>query len=422
MLSTTELRFAARLRIQRGLTWFFAQTGDAFSRVDHWPWRLDPYPVYARMHAGEPVQRSRVGVLTIASHETARGVLRDRRIGVRPVGEYPLPDFDLLDLSFLQRDEPDHARLRALARPAFSPRRMAAYRPMVQSVADRLLDAVEPRGRFDLMRDFAAPLPIAVITELLGIEGADSERFLHYGNTLGASLDGARSLRRYRELMRASAEIDAMFGRLVEERRRDPRDDIVSDLVSAVDDERMTAQELHAMAQLLLVAGFETTVNLIGNAVAALMVHRDQWEALRADPGLAPRAVEEALRYDSPVQLVGRFPHEDVEIAGRAVRRDTPMLVLVGAAGRDPAVFPDPARFDLTRENAGEHLSFSGGAHYCLGAPLARLEGEIALRTLVRRFPHLRAAEAPRRRRTTTIRGLARFPVHAGAGSRPVSA
>ncbi|MBV2366373.1 cytochrome P450 [Streptomonospora nanhaiensis] len=413
MPTLDDLRLDLRLRAQHGLTWFFAQTGDPLSRIDHRPWRADPYPLFARMHAGPPVVRSRLGPLVAVGHAANRQVLRDRDCRVRAPGGPP-PEEGLVDLSFLQRDPPDHTRLRALARPAFSPRRIEGYRAGIQKITDRLLDAAAARGGFDLMRDFAAPLPIAVISELLGIPEVDNERFLRYGNALGASLDGVRSARQYRELRRAAHEIDALFARLIEVRRADPGEDAVSALVTSLEEDRITAAELRTMARLLLIAGFETTVNLIGNGVAALLRHRGEWERLCADPGgLAPGAVEEVLRFDSPVQVTGRYPHRDIEVGGLAVPRGTPVILLLGAAGRDPEVFPEPDRFDITRANAAEHLAFSAGAHYCLGAPLARLEGEIALRALAERLPGLRAAAVPTRRRTTTIRGYSRFPVRA---------
>jgi cytochrome P450 len=193
--------------------------------------------------------------------------------------------------------------------------------------------------------------------------------------------------------------------------RRDPGDDLVSRLVGLPDDEALTERELHATVMLLLGAGFETTVNLLGNAVVLLDAHRDQWKELQADPSLWPCAVEEVLRYDSPVQITGRTARDDVVVAGRRIREGSRVTVLLGAANRDPEVFADPARFDITRDNAREHLAFSAGAHYCLGAGLARLEAVVALRALTDRFPGLHVHGRPERRDLQTLRGFERLPV-----------
>jgi cytochrome P450 len=251
---------------------------------------------------------------------------------------------------------------------------------------------------------------VLVIAELLGVPTDRREDFLRWGEAAAVTLDPGVPYRRY---VQAAAALRAMhrfldehFARL----RRDPGDDLVSRLVGLPDDE-LTDRELHAVVMLLLGAGFETTVNLLGNAVVALDAHRDQWDGLVADPSGWDRAVEEVLRYDSPVQLTGRTALTDTTVAGREVPAGTQVTLLLGAASRDPAVFDDPDRFDVTRPNARDHLAFSAGIHYCLGSGLARLEAVRGLRALTERFPGLHVAGTPRRRDLQTLRGFARLPV-----------
>ncbi|GAB2486025.1 cytochrome P450 [Nocardiopsis aegyptia] len=415
-LRPDSLRVDARLRLARGLSWVAAQRGDHPSRLLHWPWRENPYPTYARLREQGPVVTSSLGFLSANSHAAVREVLRGRDFGVEPPEGFSSPaQFRVVDLSFLQMDAPEHTRLRALARPAFTPRRMRGYASEIEKITGELLDRALARGGFDLMADFAQKLPIAVISRLLGIPERDDAEFVRIGNLLGGALDGAQSARHVRQIRNASAELDVMFERLMAERRRDPREDVISALVADTDEGRMSAAELRDMCRLLLLAGFETTVNLIGNGMMALLRHRDQWERLVADPELAGSAVEESLRFDSPVQLTGRWAHTDTEVDGVRVRRGGQVMALIGSADRDPAHFAEPDRFDITRTDAGDHLAFSGGEHYCLGAPLARLEGRIALRALAERAPGLRPTAMPTRRRTLTVRSLSAFPVTTGS-------
>ncbi|KOX07887.1 cytochrome P450 [Nocardiopsis sp. NRRL B-16309] len=414
-LRPDSLRVDARLRLARGASWVAAQRGDHPSRLLHWPWRENPYPTYARLRAQGPVATSSLGFLSANSHTAVREVLRGRDFGVGPPEGFASPaQFRSVGLSFLQMDPPEHTRLRALARPAFTPRRMRGYAEEIEKITAELLDRALAPGGFDLMADFAQKLPIAVISRLLGVPERDDAEFVRIGNLLGGALDGAQSARHLRQIQDASAELDVMFERLMAERRRDPREDVVSALVADTDAGRMSAAEMRDMCRLLLLAGFETTVNLIGNGMMALLRHRDQWERLVADPGLAGRAVEEVLRFDSPVQLTGRWARTDTVVDGVRVRRGGQVMVLIGSANRDSAHFADPDRFDITRTGAGDHLAFSGGEHYCLGAPLARLEGQIALRALAERAPGLRPTAMPTRRRTLTVRSLSAFPVTTG--------
>ncbi|OLR90751.1 cytochrome P450 [Actinokineospora bangkokensis] len=409
-----EVALGARLGLMRALLGGVALAGDPLARVVSGASRRDPYAQYAKMRG---VTRSRVGALTVGSHALVASVLRDRRFGVRttdlsgpePVAHSPLPGAVEVGPTFLELDPPDHTRLRRLAQPAFGAGKIAGYRESVTATTHRLLDAALAKPEFDLIADFAVPLPIAVISDLLGLPPGDDGSFLRYGRALGASLDGVRSLSDARNLREATTALETLFQGLIPERERSPGPDVISTLVGALGRGELTERELITTCELLLIAGFETTSNLIGNAVHTFAAHPAEWAALRADPALAGRAVDEVLRYQSPVQLTQRFPHEPVELAGRRIRPDSMVICLIGGANRDPEVFTDPDRFTLSRENAGEHLSFSAGIHYCLGAPLARLEGEVALTALAERLPELRPRGRARWRRTVVIRGLTRY-------------
>jgi cytochrome P450 len=309
-------------------------------------------------------------------------------------------------------DPPDHTRYRRLVSRAFTPRATAAFEPMIAKTAAALLDDLEQRdGPVDLVGGYAAQLPVLVIAELLGVPVERREDFLRWGAAAAATLDPGLPLRRYVRAERALRAMHVFLRGHFERLWREPGEDLVSRLVHLPPDEALTERELHATVMLLLGAGFETTMNLIGNAVVLLDAHRDQWTALVADPGGWAGAVEEVLRYDSPVQITGRSATAEVEIAGRAVPAGTRVTLLLGAANRDPGVFPDPARFDITRANARDHLAFSAGIHYCVGAGLARLEAGIALRTLADRFPDLRVTGVPVRRELQTLRGFEHLPV-----------
>ncbi len=416
-----DVALGARIAAMRLGGLALAMRGDPVARLMHRPWRLDPYPTYAAVRASGGVMRSRTGVSAVATHALCESVLRDRRFGVRLAdGRLPFAPADgspsllePIDLSLLALDAPDHTRLRRLAQPTFAPRRLEQYRATAERVTARLLDDAAARGHFDLVADLASPLPITVIGELLAIPGVDTARFTRWGRALGTALDGVRSPAHAHELAAATRDARALFSELVQRRRVEPGDDVVSGLVAALDAGTMTLDELLSLAQLLLVAGFETTTNLLGNAVRALRSTPGQWEALVADPSLAAGAVEETLRYDPPVQLTARIAHADLELDGVPLRRDSGVLVLLAAAGRDPGVHPDPNRFDLRREPTVSHLAFSGGAHYCLGAPLARMEGEVALRMLAERMPGLRATGRMVPKVSTVLRGPRRYPVAA---------
>jgi hypothetical protein len=374
--------------------------------------REDPYPLYRQIAAAGPLSRTPLGNYQSASHAVVNEVLRSRQFGVQ-VPDRPGTAGGGHQLSFLELDPPDHTRLRRYAAPSFSPRNVQGFAPRIQSVVDDLLAAVPTDRPFDLVSALAAPMPIAVITDLLGIPNADADEFSRYGATIGSGLSGVQSLPHAGRLMVAQAKLARIFDGVFDLKRREPGDDVISRLV-AEENVTVRPEEFVPLCTLLLIAGFETTVNLIGNTVLALLEHPEQWRLLVENPELAGQAVDEGLRYDAPVQRTIRLANTDVEVAGQPVRRGDMVVVMIGGANRDPDVYPEPDSFDILRRPTVDHLSFSSGIHYCLGAPLARLEATVAVRTLAERFPDLTRAGATRRRVGTVIRGLQTFPVAAG--------
>ena len=405
---TRVLVFTGGLYRQKALLACAGYLGrDPMAQLQLRPGRVNPYAVYDRLRARGPLTPTRLGNWVSTSHSVCESVLRDRRFAVRPEDTEP----GQAGMSFLSMNPPDHTRLRRLAMPAFSPKAVAGYTGRIERTAADLLDAASVAGRFDLVSGFAAPLPIAVITDLLGIPDSRSADFARYGMLIGSALGGITSLRHARQLLAARGEMRLLFRHLSELRRREPRDDIVSRLVAAEGDQ-IKPDEMLPMCNLLLVAGFETTVNLISNAVLALLAHPAQWQALCADPdGLAPQAVEEVLRWDPPVQRTGRFALESLELAGQPVHKGQRVTTLIGAANRDPEAYDHPDTFDIMRRDGPANLAFSSGIHYCLGHALARSEAAISLRLLAERMPDLAPAGTVKRRKATIIRGPVRLPV-----------
>ena len=312
----------------------------------------------------------------------------------------------------LNRDGDDHRRLRRLVTKAFTPRMVEQLRPRIQEIADELIDAVEARGSMDLSAEYAFPLPITVIAELLGVPNADQDRFKDWSDAIITPAIGPEAMERFFGQM---GEFVEYLTDLFAARRAEPQDDLVSALLAARDEEdALTEEELFGTVVLLIVAGHETTVGLIGNAVVNLLSHPDQLELVRADASLIPAAIEEALRYEGPVErALNRWAATDVELGGQTIRRGELVIAIVNAADRDPDRFDDPDRLDVQREDS-RHLAFGRGSHYCLGAPLARLEAEIALETLFRRLPGLRLAVEPNElewRPTPGFRRLETLPV-----------
>ena len=348
-------------------------------------------------------------------------VLRDPRFG--RAGFHPMlaaaqpraANPDPLPPSMLFQDPPDHTRLRALVNKAFTPRVVEAMRPHVQDIVDGLLDRVVPTGTMDIIEDLAYPLPVTVICEMLGVPVSDQASIRQWSADLARSLDaiGPQADVEVQERgVQARHALAEYFRTQIPERRRQPRTDLLSALIAAEEQgDRLTERELLAMCVLLFVAGHETTVNLIGNGMLALLRHPDELRRLRADPALTPSAVEECLRYDSPVQRTARIPSTDVELDGHTIRQGTMVVAAIGAANRDPAQFVDADRLDIGRRD-NRHVSFGFGIHFCLGAPLARLEGQVAIGALIRRAPRLQqASEALEWRESSTLRGLKSLPV-----------
>ena len=315
--------------------------------------------------------------------------------------------------NLLSKDGADHRRLRRLVTKAFTPRIVEGLRPRIQAIADELVDRVAERGSMELVDDFAFPLPITVIAELLGIPAEDRARFREWSNSF---VMPPLTPELQEQLARHTDEFVSYLDANFQARRADPRDDLVSALVQAEDaGDHLSENELSSMVVLLIVAGHETTVSLIANAVLALLTHPEERDRLRSDPALLPSAVEELLRYDSPVErTITRWAATDVELGGATISRGELVIAVVGSANRDAGQFREPDRLDLGREAAGKHVGFGRGAHYCLGAPLARLETEIALETLLRRLPGLRLAIAEADlywRPIPLFRSLAELPV-----------
>ncbi|MDN5914444.1 MAG: cytochrome P450 [Pseudonocardia sp.] len=391
--------------------------------------RADPYPAYRRWRENAPVAELAPGFLVLSSHEACSEVLRNPAFGHAEPGDDdhgPLGSgrprgsgTSLVDdqgrpvISFLGLNPPDHTRLRRLVSKAFTARTVAGLVPRVEEITAELLDAAVDAGDVDLLGALAEPLPVRVISEMLGVPAADHERFAAWSHAMARGTDPAFLLSDdiLDTIATAREEYVGYFRELAAERRAHPGDDLLSALVEVSDGgDTLTENELLVTCTLLLTAGHETTVNLIGNGTLALLRHPEQLAALRDDPDLVEPAVEELLRYDSPVQLTSRQALQDTTIGDVDTPRGTVALTLVGAANRDPAAHEDPERLDITRPPS-RHLAFGQGIHFCLGAPLARAEGRTALRELARRAPNLRPAGDPVWKENITLRGLATLPV-----------
>jgi cytochrome P450 len=412
-----------RRRVERAVLRFYQWRGDPVALLLAPQTKDDPYPLWADMRRRGLV-RSPLGEWTTAGHATAMDVLRDQRFSASPRHHkkyrppvYPDgdPRAELPAEDFLTMDAPDHTRLRRLVSSAFSPRAIADLEPWIRDEAGRLLTQVDAAAGFDLIDALAFPLPIGVICHLLGVPAQDQASFRAWGHDVAASLEpqpvetagtGNRS---------AELALTAYLRELVAKRRADPDDSLLSALVAVEEEgDRLSSEELVSTALLLLVAGFETTVNLIGNGTVALLGEPEQWQRLHEEPALVPAAVEEVLRYDSPVQLTSRIATEDLALGDAVIPRGESVIVAIGGANRDSDVFDQPDRLMIDRPNAAKHLSFSFGMHRCLGAALARLEGRIAIEELTRRYPGLELAGTPVRRPLLVLRGYESVPVRTG--------
>lgn len=391
--------------------------------------KANPYPYYARLRAEAPICRvtlpTREAAWLVTRYDDVATVLKDDRF-VKDTANALTPEqiarqrwfrtmFKSLKTNMLERDPPHHTRLRALVQRAFTPRLIEQMRDRIQALTDQLLDQVQQRDRMDLIRDFALPLPTTIIAEMLGVPVADRHAFHRYSNSIvsaGSSNWG---------LITAIPNV-LLFMRylrkIIKKRRADPQNDLISALARAEEaGDSLNENELMAMVLLLLVAGHETTVNLIGNGMLALLEHPDQLDRLRNDPELIKPAIEELLRFASPIDTATeRYAREDVAIGGVTIPRGEMVFAVIASANRDERQFADPDTLDIARE-PNRHLTFGLGTHFCLGAPLARLEGQIAISTLLRRTPELRLTVAPKELRWRpglVLRGLEALPVAFG--------
>ena len=386
-------------------------------------YQANPYPAYAALRAEDPVHFSAaIQAWVLTAYEDCERVLRDvetfssssytasgqlatalqQQRREFPLGEVP---------TVLNSDPPVHTRLRTLLNRAFTPRAIDGLRPHIEEIAASLLaDAGRAGGRFDAVTGFAQPLPIIVIAELLGVPPSDRDRLKEWSTAIANTTNVLNTEGALAAARQATLELIAYMDEVVAQRRTAPGADIMTALVQAEEGgDRLSHDELLAFSILLLLAGHETTTNLIGNGLLALTEHPEQAARLRADRELLPSAVEEFLRYDSSVQGAVRFARETTEVGGRTIEQGSTLLLLVGAANRDPAQFPDPDALDVAR-SPNRHLSFGRGIHFCLGAPLARLEGDVAFAALLDRFPELRVAEGGAERSgTLVLRGMGKL-------------
>ena len=402
---------------------------DFFEFVARPDLRADPYPFFARLRTQEPIYELDVGfrLYLVSGYDHASEVLRDPRFSsderntnaYKEAGSeqhvlFANTPFGRVARSMLVfRDDPDHKRLRDLVQKAFTRRVVEDLRPRISQLVDELLDPVVDAGGGDLMSDFAYPLPVIVICELLGVPPADRHRFMDWAHDFAQRFE-VQPLRTEDMEQRgdaATTKLTEYFEELIAMKRSKPAGDLISSLITVEDDgDRLSHNETLATCLLLLLAGHETTANLIGNGTYALMRHRDQWDRLVGNPSLVRSAVEEILRYDSPVQMVQRIPLSDVTIGGHMMAGGVFCGVILAAANRDPSRFSDPDRFDIARDEA-PLVSFGAGIHFCLGAPLARLETQLALDALALRAPGLHMTDEPRWRPSFVLRGLERLPI-----------
>jgi cytochrome P450 len=386
--------------------------------------RTNPYPIYKAMRDADPLlwnEFLQAGLIT--GYDDVQAILKD---SVRFSSDRRRANNRLLvqlteqqELSLMRRtptmlsvDPPSHTRMRNLVNKAFTPRAVEKMRPHVQEITEALLDDVAEPGRIDVVRDLAVPLPIIVIAEMLGVSPSDREQFKTWSADIAAVLGNAPPEEVLEKGRLASEALADYFAAIIEDRRKEPRDDLISALIAARDQADLLSQdELLATCVLLLVAGNVTTTNLIGNGIWTLVQHPEERRLLEADTSLITSAVEELLRYESPVQATSRVVSEDMEFRGKQLKKGQILIAFLGAANRDPAIFPDPDKLDLARQE-NRHLAFGQGIHYCLGAPLARMEGQIAIQAILRRYPEPEPEfEKPDWANSFILRGLRSLPI-----------
>lgn len=382
----------------------------------------NPYPLYHRLRTEDPVHwdpylhtwvvTRYTDVLTVLQHFSAHRTPTPEQLTALGLSALA-PIAQVLVRQMLFMDLPDHGRIRALASKAFTPRRVETLQSHIQDITDGLLDAVQNKGRMDVIADLAYPLPAIVTAEMLGLPISDWKQLT------GWSADFAEALGNFQHnpdraprVLRSLEEMSVYFLAAIREHQQHPRDDLISALLTAEHDgDCLTEDEVVANSIMLMTGGQETTTNLIGNGVLNLLRHPDQLEKLRTDQSILPWAIEELLRYESPIQYTSRLAPYDVQMGGKTIRKRQAVIALMGAANRDPERFPDPDRLDICRQDT-RHLAFAWGAHFCFGAPLARLEGQIAFETLLRRMPNLTLEPSPVTwRKNLGFRGLMTLPV-----------
>ncbi|WP_129307794.1 cytochrome P450 [Streptomyces sp. L2] len=388
----------------------------------------DPYPAYAELRArGRVIRYEPSDQWLVPHHADVSALLRDRRLGRTYQHRFSHEDFGrtapppeqepfhtLNDHGMLDLEPPDHTRIRRLVSKAFTPRTVERLRPYVHTLADELVASLVAAGGGDLLTDVAEPLPVAVIAEMLGIPEADRAQLRPWSGDICGMYELNPSEETAAKAVRASVEFSDYLRELIAARRKEPGDDLISGLIAAYDEgERLTEQEMISTAVLLLNAGHEATVNATTNGWWALFRNPAQLAALRADHSLVPSAVEELLRYDTPLQLFERWVLDDIEIDGTTIPRGSEIAMLFGSANHDPAVFERPHRLDLTRRD-NPHISFSAGIHYCIGAPLARVELAASMTALLVKAPNLTLTEEPERRPNFVMRGLKGLRVEVG--------
>ena len=393
------------------------QSGSVYAPLDD-GFQQDPYPAYRALRAKDPVHWSELSRGWVFSRfEHVDAILRDherfgsderRAGGAAPEYTPPFPE----GRSILVVDPPDHTRLRGLVARAFTPRAIAEMEPRIKQIVDDVLADVPDNESFDIMEKLAYPLPVRVIAEMLGVPAEDQDRFKEWSDRVARILEPTITPGEMSGAVAAAEELSDYFRGIIALRRSAPQDDLISRLIAAEEDgEKLSMDEMLAMLRLLLAAGNETTTNLIGNGLLALLRHPDQLRRLQSDPSLVDGAIEELLRYDGPVQTDGRTVLEDIELEGKKLKRGQRAVLLIGSANRDARVFERPNALDITREGPA-HVAFGRGIHHCIGAPLARREGRIAFTALVEHFREIRLVNAkPRFKNSVVLRGLRSLPV-----------
>jgi cytochrome P450 len=384
----------------------------------------DPYPIFAKLRSESPVFWSEKGEYwLVTNYEFAREILGDlhfekgaRRFKALDMLAKLIPNKEMLcfrQKSMLNQNPPDHTRLRSLVNKAFTPSMIAKMRSHIQAIADELLDKIESKKEFDLVADFSFPLPATVIAEMLGVPAQDRDRFKGWSHALVGVLEPNPHVMNVAKTIHAYNELTDYLKPLVEERRKEKREDLISALVESEEEgNRLTEAELLSNTVLLLIAGHETTTNLIGNGILALLRNPEQMDALRQQPDLMPGAVLEFLRYDSPVQMVRRIADCELEIGEQKVMPEQNVIVALGAANRDPSMFAEPDKLDIARANAGKHVAFGHGIHHCLGSSLAETEAQIAIGTMLKRMPNFKLkTEKLEYKEPFSLRGLKSLPL-----------